>query len=278
MTRNRRMPHHPTKSNPEREKRARLEVIYGFHSVCAALCNPNRAIHSLMLTKQAEKILREQFSNPNFSGRRENNDIVLERLATHSQTVPITTISSNLTIDAVHQGFLLKCQPLKTYNIQDTCSPVTKDSLVLLLDQVTDPQNVGAILRSAAAFGASALIVQDRHSPSTTGALAKAASGALETVPLVRVTNIERAIKKLKVMGYWILGLHTDAEKQISSLTNNLPTALVLGSEGKGLRRLTRERCDSLAKIELIHPKQSLNVSNAAAIALYQITSSIENR
>ncbi len=273
MTRNRRMPNYTAKSDLQRTRTDRLEVIYGFHSVCAALCNPNRAIHSLMLTEQAEKLLRDNISNANFSGQKEIINIALDRITTYSRTVPISTINSNVSMGAVHQGLFLKCQPLKSLSIQDSCYPVTKKSLVVLLDQVTDPQNVGAVLRSAEAFGACALIVQNRHSPSTTGALAKAASGALEKVPLVRVTNIERTMIKLKEMGYWILGMDTTAADHLSSLTINLPTTLVLGSEGSGLRRLTRERCDILAKIQLIHQKQSLNVSNAAAIALYNITS-----
>lgn len=275
MTRNRRMSNPSKKSGLKPPRLDRLEVIYGFHPVIAALCNPSRSIASLLLTTKAEAILRKHLSNPPFSNQRNKIDIVLERITTHGRTVQIDTITANLSKSAVHQGFLLKCRPLKPYNIKDSCCPATKTSLVLLLDQVTDPQNVGAILRSAEAFGATALIMQDRHSPPTTGALAKAASGALETVPLVRVSNLERAIKDLKTMGYWILGLDVSAEKQLSGFTTSLPTAIVLGSEGKGLRRLTRDRCDVLAKIELVHPKQSLNVSNAAAIALYQIASTI---
>jgi 23S rRNA (guanosine2251-2'-O)-methyltransferase len=195
---------------------------------------------------------------------------IAEALAT-SHVVARSEIDAALPKGAVHQGFLLQCAPLSAIDLEECCAPDGGNMPVVLLDQVSDPHNVGAILRSAAAFGARAVIIPERHSPNATGVLAKSASGALESVPLIRVTNLVRAMGQLKDMGYWLTGLDSGADMTLGNDTLKQPVALVLGAEGSGLRRLTRENCDSLAAIKLAGSMHSLNVSNAAAVALYQL-------
>ncbi len=174
----------------------------------------------------------------------------------------------------VHQGVALEAEPLPEPSLEAACAPALDpaERPVVMLDQVMDPRNVGAVLRSAAAFGARAVIAQRSRAPGTTGTVAKAACGALESVPLVHVTNLARAIQQLKDMGYWVTGLDSDAETLLGASSLKHPVALVLGAEGSGLRRLTRENCDALVAIKLADSMHSLNVSNAAAIALYQLT------
>ena len=171
---------------------------------------------------------------------------------------------------------MLETAPLPEVDLASACRTVAQRAegarTVVVLDQVTDPHNVGAIMRSAAAFAVGAVVVQDRHSPQGAGALAKAASGALETVPLARVVNIARTLIVLKELGFWCLGLDQDASEPIGAVSVRAPLALVMGAEGQGMRRLTRERCDSTASIPMPGSMASLNVSNAAAIALYEVT------
>ena len=169
---------------------------------------------------------------------------------------------------AVHQGVALSADPLESLTVEEIADPA--EGVILVLDQVTDPQNVGAILRSAAAFGAKGVVLQDRHAPPFTGALAKAAAGALERVPVARVVNLSRALERLSDLGWRAVGLAGDAETSLNEALDTGPTALVLGSEGEGLRRLVSEHCDVLARIPMPGGFESLNVSSAAAVALYE--------
>ncbi len=274
MSRNRRIKRSAQKSalqtSKGASKGAQSELIYGFHPVLAALRNAARHKQRLMLTKEAKKSLANEVAE--LSALPNTNQPDIETALTNCHTVARAEIDNALPPGAVHQGFLLRCARLAAPDFVEICAPDASSGPLVLLDQVSDPHNVGAILRSAAAFGARALIIPERHSPSATGVLAKAASGALETVPLLRVTNLARSMRELKDMGYWLTGLDASAELTLGSAALKQPVALVLGAEGSGLRRLTRENCDTLAAIKLAGPMHSLNVSNAAAVALYQLS------
>ncbi len=176
-------------------------------------------------------------------------------------------IARLLPANAVHQGLAMKIEPLEPLSIDEIGSPAS--GVLLMLDQVTDPQNVGAILRSAAAFGARGVILQDRNAPTLSGALAKAAAGAVDRIPHAVVTNLSRALEQLADLGWRAVGLDGSADSTLEAALDGGPTVLVLGSEGEGLRRLVAEHCDILAKIPMPGGFESLNVSNAAAIALY---------
>ncbi|WP_428977971.1 TrmH family RNA methyltransferase [Lichenibacterium ramalinae] len=178
--------------------------------------------------------------------------------------VPGDGIAARLPRDAVHQGLLLETRRLEPIALED----VPDDGIVLLLDQITDPHNVGAILRTAAAFGVSALVMTDRHAPDLSGTLAKAASGGLEHVPVALVVNLARTLDKLGERGFFRVGLDSAGEASLDDMELPRPLALVLGAEGSGLRRLTRERCDAMARLDMPGPIKSLNVSNACAVAL----------
>lgn len=230
------------------------EWIFGLHPVLAALANPARDCLSLAATTAgaahlpADSPLRPQIMESDSLARR-------------------------LPPGAVHQGLALQVAPLPELSLEEACAPRPgRRGLVVVLDQVTDPHNVGAILRSAAAFGADAVVVTERHAPHATGTLAKAASGALEHVPLVRVVNLARALDALAELGYWRVGLAEEGPGAIASLPDVDHVALIMGAEGSGLRRLTREHCDLLAHLPIQGPISSLNVSNAAAVALYAVT------
>jgi 23S rRNA (guanosine2251-2'-O)-methyltransferase len=224
-------------------------VLYGWHSVKAALENPARRIRTFLATENALRRLRE------------------ENVATPvtPEIVRPEAIAARLGPDAVHQGLLIEADPLPGPPLEE----IAPEGLVLVLDQITDPHNVGAILRSAAAFAVKAVVTTARHSPEATGVLAKSASGALDLVPLVTVQNLARGLTGLRERGFLLVGLDSEGDADLADLPLQAPLALVLGAEGKGLRQLTRETCDRLARIDLPGAIRSLNVSNAAALALY---------
>jgi 23S rRNA (guanosine2251-2'-O)-methyltransferase len=176
--------------------------------------------------------------------------------------------------DAPHQGVVVEVEPLEEAWLDDLLTGAPERAVLLVLDQVTDPHNVGAILRSAAAFGAIGIVTQDRHSPPESGALAKAASGALETVPWARTVNLARALDDIAEAGFWRIGLAGDAPMDLKDALGPKRVALVLGAEGPGLRPNTREHCDALARLPISSGVESLNVSNAAAVALYAASTS----
>ncbi len=237
--------------------------LYGEHAVLAALGNPRRRVHRLVLSRAAAK------SHEREIGAR----LDTRRTAIEVRVEPNREAFSALLPDAaVHQGLAAEVSPLAQPGLADLeTGPEGRRSLLVLLDQVTDPQNVGAILRSASAFGALAVLAPERNAADETGALAKAASGALEAIPYIRVVNLVRTLEQLKDQGYWCLGLGAEAGETIDRVTPGNRVALVLGAEGSGLRRLTREHCDFLARLPTRGPVDQLNVSNAAAVALYAL-------
>ena len=197
--------------------------------------------------------------HPPIEGRDERDRCVRKR-----SEADLEEIAARAPRDAVHQGVLLEARPLAPIDL----SELPPNGLIIVLDQITDPHNVGAILRTAAAFAVDALVTTERHSPEFSGALAKSASGGLEHVPICPVTNLARALGEMADMGYLRVGLDSEAPAALDEVPLARPLALVLGAEGKGLRRLTRERCDILARLDLPGVIKSLNVSNASAIAL----------
>lgn len=235
--------------------------IYGAHAVLAALANPARTCERLLV---ADDTAAEQASFAAAALRREP---LVERVSRDD-------IAAFLPSGAVHQNIALLAQPLGPFGLGDILEDAGDDACVVVLDQVTDPQNVGAILRSAAAFGAHAVIMQDRHAPPLSGALAKAASGGLEHVRVVYETNLARTLDTLKREGFWCMGLDGTGAQTVAEGNPGGRTALVLGAEGSGLRRLIGETCDALVRIPQTGQVESLNVSNAAAVALYEITRS----
>lgn len=225
--------------------------LYGHHAVVAALQNPNREKVLLKMTK--ESVL---------------SDKIVGR--TNAQIVSRQEIDSLSGPNAVHQGLALQVKPLPQKTLDEVLEKIPDKAVILILDQVTDPHNIGAILRSAAAFDALAVVLPDAGAPEESAVLAKSACGALEIVPLVRVTNLARAMQQLKDAGFWCLGLDGYAKEYISDKKLPARTAFVLGSEGDGMRRLTAENCDYTIKLPMSDKMESLNVSNAAAVALYE--------
>lgn len=228
-------------------------ILSGKHAVLAALANPMRKIRRVWVTKNTQQELATEL-----------------KTIRNVSVVDGQKLSSLLPPGAVHQGIAVECAPLAQPSLEAWLAE-SGTMPVLLLDQVTDPHNIGAILRSAAAFDAGAVIVTDRHAPQETSVMAKAASGALETVPLIHVVNLAQAMESLKKAGYWIAGLTGDAKQTMHEAKLDRKAALVLGAEGAGMRRLTAERCDFLVRLPMSKRMESLNVSNAAAVALYEL-------
>lgn len=226
--------------------------LYGLHTVRAALDNPRRLKKELLATPNALNRLKETGEIGKVSVK-ETTPKELDRL---------------LGGEAVHQGVALEVDPVSRFGLAD----IDPLRLVVVLDQLTDPHNVGAILRTACAFGADAVITTARHSPRETGVMAKSASGALDLVPMIEVRNLADALETLKERGLTVLGFDSEAPAPLRARTDDRPMAVVLGAEGKGLRQRTRELCDEMVRLDMPGPIKSLNVSNAAAIALFAAT------
>ncbi len=242
----------PTRRPANRPAERSFDLIYGVHAAEAALANPARTVAAAWTSRN----MAQRFSDR------------LSAAGLAPQIVDRREIDRRAGQGAVHQGILLQASPLPQPDIAD----LPRSAPVVVLDQVTDPHNVGAIIRSCAAFAASALITTARHSPQGSAVLTKAASGAIEHVALIKITNLARAIEQLKDAGFAVIGLDGAASLQLDEIAPPGPHALVFGAEDKGLRRLTRENCDVIARLDLPGTQQSLNVSNAAALALYTLS------
>ena len=227
--------------------------FWGRHAVGAALANPERIVKRIWATREAAEDYDFDPSIP----------MTFADVADLGRLVPG---------DAPHQGIVIEIEKLADIWLGDLIDDAPEGRPLLVLDQVTDPHNVGAILRSAAAFNALGIVTQDRHAPPEGGALAKAASGALETVPWVRVVNLSRALDEIAEAGFWRVGLTGEASMTLAEALGPAKVALVLGAEGEGMRHNTQSHCDALAKLPISEAMESLNVSNAAAVALYAAT------
>jgi 23S rRNA (guanosine2251-2'-O)-methyltransferase len=235
---------HKSGGNPGRPR------FWGKHAVAAALDNPERKVLRAWATHEMAEFMRFPKEVP----------LTLADVADLGRLVPS---------DAPHQGVVIEVEPLEDIWLGDILSVAPERAVLLVLDQVTDPHNIGAILRTAAAFGAIGIVTQDRHSPPEGGVIAKAASGALERMPWARVVNLARALDEIAEAGFWRIGLAGDAEMELKEALGPQRVALVLGAEGPGMRHNTREHCDAVARLPISDAVESLNVSNATAIALY---------
>ncbi len=242
-----------TRSSAPRPQNDEPLLLFGLHAVEAALNNPARTISRLVATENAARKL--------------NDAITARGIAV--ETVASRQFDRLLPVDTVHQGICISTEPLEEPSLESLAEAAHDGGPLVILDQVTDPHNVGAVLRSSAVFGASGLIMTRRHSPPLNGTLAKSASGALELIPVAVVQNLAKSLETLKASGLSVLGLAGKADNAIETEPFQNPTALVFGAEGKGLRALTRDTCDRLVRISASGDLASLNVSNAAAVALH---------
>ncbi len=233
--------------------------IYGQHAVLEALANAERSKRRFIATPEAARRLAEELGPK------------LDAAGLTPEEMHRKDIDKLLPDGAVHQGLALLSEPLPDQTLADWTPAEGRRQVVIALDQVTDPHNVGAVIRSAVAFGAGALLLTRRHSPAETGVLAKTASGALEHLAILRETNLSRALEDLKAKGFLCVGLAGEAEQPLSSLPKERAVCLVMGAEGKGLRQKTRETCDLLVRLPTLPPIDQLNVSNATAICLYEL-------
>ena len=251
----------PRRPEPARPETRRAEPrnedgpirLFGMHAVEAALKNPARKIKRLLATENAANKLAE---------------VIRERGIAIEDASP-RDLDNILGHDTVHQGVMLEVEPLDEPELAELAEGAVAGGPLVILDHVTDPHNVGAVLRSAAVFGASGLIMTRRHSPPMNGVLAKSASGALELIPVLLVQNLARTMEELKAQGIRLVGLDGDAPGLLEDEPLSGPIALVFGAEGKGLRDLTGSTCDVMTRIATPGPIDSLNVSNAAAVALH---------
>jgi 23S rRNA (guanosine2251-2'-O)-methyltransferase len=252
-------------AQPARSREHGERWLYGRHPVVAALANPERTWRRLAVLPGQEDEAKALVAAARATRRGDGEPIrILDRQG----------FAALVSDDAVHQGLALEVDPLDPPDLDDMLrgAELAPRTVLVVLDQVSDPQNVGAILRAAAAFGAKGVIISEHGAPSASGALAKAASGALELVPLIPVVNLARALDRLKEAGFWCCGLDERAPQLLAELDIGPRVALVLGAEGDGLRRLVRESCDYLARLPTTPAMPSLNVSTAAAIALYELS------
>jgi 23S rRNA (guanosine2251-2'-O)-methyltransferase len=240
----RRKKSHQSHGTPNRPR------LWGKHAVASALDNPRRKVLRAWATRESAALMQFPAEVP----------VTFAEVQDLARLVPG---------DAPHQGVVIEVEALEGAWLDEILVHAPDRAVLLVLDQVTDPHNVGAILRSAGAFGAIGIVTQDRHSPPESGVVAKAASGALERVPWVRVVNLARALEEIGQAGFWRIGLAGDAEMDLKEALGSQRVALVLGAEGGGLRPNTREHCDALARLPISDAVESLNVSNAAAVALY---------
>lgn len=233
-------------------------LIYGKHPVIAALNNPRRNCINLYTTKSIWQELQQ----------------IIPNLKVTPHLLESHEIEMMLPIGSNHQNIILEAAPLKTLDLEDIIEQDSSKttSCLVILDQITDPHNVGAIIRSAAAFSASAIILPDNNSPKENSTIVKCAAGATETVPMIYVTNLANCIKSLKKEGYWIIGLDGHTNTELNSSIFSEKVVIVMGSEDTGMRKLTRDNCDYIVKIPMSSNLESLNVSNAAAITLYEFS------
>lgn len=252
MSRQKKRDHRKDLTSAPRQKGQASYWMYGLHAVTAALKNPHRQAYEWLVTREVA---------PTFS-QFEVMQAVAPQIVDRSRIDPLCGR------EAVHQGIALRVAPLAPAALEDLTA---REGTILILDQVTDPRNIGAILRSAAAFNASGIILQDRHAPQESGVMAKSASGALDIVPIAREVNLSRAIEQLQKANCWVIGLDTGGGILSRDGLGVRRAALVLGAEGAGLRRLTQEHCDEVARLHMPGDMESLNVSVAASIALYEL-------
>lgn len=248
----------------ELKNNKKLDLLYGLHAVEAALKNPTREVEAIIINPNTQGKVKELYEKLAQSAPHDFDLIEMERPY-------FDLLVGN---DAVHQSIVMFSQPLPVWEIEDLYEK--PNAMVMVLDQPSDPRNIGAILRSCAAFGADALIVTDKNTPESTPLMAKAAVGAMEYVPIIRVTNLKNALDKLKDNGFWVIGLDGHTETHIDEIMPAEKSVIIMGSEGDGLRRLTKESCDFLVKIPMEKQMESLNMSVAASIALYELRKKIQ--